>query len=151
MLDMPNQSKLLTFQHFTPQSNTIYLSLVSVLETHIKVDGRRGYFSTSVDSGWDKTYNANQICHMVEFLIYNIFVKFGGHFFIRSFVRDTFSSLEFQWVLTVPPLLPDLFFNSYESGFLDIMIRSGDRKLARSFNLCFRYIDDLTVFNNKKF
>ena len=31
------------------------------------------------------------------------------------------------------------------------MIRSGHRKLARSFDLCFRYIDDLIVFNNKKF
>ena len=31
------------------------------------------------------------------------------------------------------------------------MIRSGRRKLARSFNLCFRHIDDLIVFNNKKF
>ena len=33
---------------------------------------------------------------------------------------------------------------------LDNMMRSGHRKLARSFNLCFRYIDDLIVFNNKK-
>ena len=32
-----------------------------------------------------------------------------------------------------------------------IMIRSGHRRLARSFNLCYRYIDDLIVFNNKKF
>ena len=31
------------------------------------------------------------------------------------------------------------------------MIRSGHRKLARSFNLCHRYIDYLIVFNNKKF
>ena len=31
------------------------------------------------------------------------------------------------------------------------MIRSGHRKLARSFNLCFRHIDDLIVFSNKKF
>ena len=31
------------------------------------------------------------------------------------------------------------------------MIRSGRRKLARSLNLCFRYIDDLIVFNNRKF
>ena len=30
------------------------------------------------------------------------------------------------------------------------MIRSGHRKVARSFNLCFRYIDGLIVFNNKK-
>ena len=35
--------------------------------------------------------------------------------------------------------------------FLDNMIRGGHRKLARSFNLCYRYIDDLIVFNNKKF
>ena len=31
------------------------------------------------------------------------------------------------------------------------MIRTGHRRLARSFNLCYRYIDDLIVFNNKKF
>ena len=48
------------------------------------------------------------------------------------------------------PLL-DLFLYSYENEFLDNMIRSGHRRLARSFNLCYRYIDDLLVFNNKKF
>ena len=31
------------------------------------------------------------------------------------------------------------------------MIRGGHRKLAKSFNLCYRYIDDLIVFNKKKF
>ena len=31
------------------------------------------------------------------------------------------------------------------------MIKSGHRRFARSFNLCYRYIDDLIVFNNKKF
>ena len=31
------------------------------------------------------------------------------------------------------------------------MIRNGHGRLARSFNLCYRYIDDLIVFNNKKF
>ena len=40
---------------------------------------------------------------------------------------------------------------SYENKFLNNMIRSGHRRLARSFNLCYRYIDDLIVFNNKKF
>ena len=30
-------------------------------------------------------------------------------------------------------------------------IRSGHRRLARSFNLCYRCIDDLIVFNKKKF
>ena len=29
------------------------------------------------------------------------------------------------------------------------MIRSGHKKLARSFNLCYQYLHDLIVFNNK--
>ena len=47
------------------------------------------------------------------------------------------------------PLLADLFLYSSKNEFLDNMIRSGHRRLARSFNLCYRYIDDLIVFNNK--
>ena len=31
------------------------------------------------------------------------------------------------------------------------MIRSGHRKYARSFNLCYQHIDYLIVFNNKKY
>ena len=50
-----------------------------------------------------------------------------------------------------PPPLADLFFASMNMNILDNMIRSGHRKLATSFNLCYRYIDDLIVFNNKKF
>ena len=46
-------------------------------------------------------------------------------------------------------LLVDLFSYSYESEYLDSLVRSGHRKLAWSFNLCYRYIDNLIVFNNK--
>ena len=80
---------------------------------------------------------------MIEFLIDNIFVQFGGCLFHQ--------------VIGIPvgtncaPLLADLFLYSYENEFLDNMIRSGHRRLAKSFNLCYRYIDDLIVFNNKKF
>ena len=49
------------------------------------------------------------------------------------------------------PLLADLFLYSYESDFLDSLVRSGHRRLARSFSLCYRHIDDLTVLNNKTF
>ena len=49
------------------------------------------------------------------------------------------------------PILADLFLYSDESDFLDNMVKSGHWKYGRSFNLCFRYIDDLIVFNNKKF
>ena len=69
----------------------------------------------------------------------------------------TFGGRLFRQVIGIPmgtncaPLLADLFLYSYENEFLDNMIRSGHRRLARSFNLCYRYIDDLIVFNNKKF
>ena len=90
----------------------------------------------------DNLYTADQICRMVEFLIDNIFVKFGGCLFLQ--------------VIGVPmgtncaPLLGYLFLCSYESEFLDNMIRGGHRKLAKSFNLCYQYIDDFIVFNNMK-
>ena len=49
------------------------------------------------------------------------------------------------------PLLADLFLYSYKNEFLDNMIRSGYRRLARSFNLYYRYTDKSIVFHNKKF
>ena len=49
------------------------------------------------------------------------------------------------------PLLADLFLYLYESEFLDKLIKEGKRKLARKFNLSYRYTDDLISFNNKRF
>ena len=49
------------------------------------------------------------------------------------------------------PLLADLFLYSYENEFLDKLIKEGKRRLARRFNLSYRYIDDFIFFNNKRF
>ena len=82
---------------------------------------------------------ADQICNMIDSLVNNIFGKFGGCLF--------------RQVIGIPmgtncaPLLADLLLYSYESEFLDSLVK---RRLARSFNLCYRYIDDLIVFNNKR-
>ena len=68
-----------------------------------------------------------------------------------------FEGCLFRQVIGIPmgtncaPLLAELFLYSYGNEFLDNMIRSGHRRLAKLFNLCYRYIDDLIVFNNKKF
>ena len=48
-------------------------------------------------------------------------------------------------------LLAIMFLYSYENEFLDKLIKEGKRKLARRFNLSYRYIDDLISFNNKRF
>ena len=80
---------------------------------------------------------------MIEFLIDNIFVQFEGRLFRQA--------IGFPIGTNCAPLLADVFLYSYENEFPDTMIRSGRRRLARSFNLRYRYIDDSIVFNNKKF
>ena len=49
------------------------------------------------------------------------------------------------------PLFFDFFLYSYENEFLNKLVKEGKRKLARKFNLSYRYIDDLISFNNKRF
>ena len=88
-------------------------------------------------------YTEDNICKMIEFLIDNIFVQFGKCLFRQA------SGISVE--TNCAPLLADLFLYSYENKCLDNMIRSGHSRLARSFNPCYRYIDDLIVFNNKSF
>ena len=67
---------------------------------------------------------------MTEFLVDNIYVRFGGHCF--------------QQIVDIPMgtncalLLADLFLYSYENEFSDKLINEGKRKLARKFNLSYR-------------
>jgi hypothetical protein len=49
------------------------------------------------------------------------------------------------------PLLPDLFFYSYDVDFIQGLLKKNEKKLARSFNLTFRYIDDVLSLNNSRF
>ena len=110
--------------------------------THIKVGRNKSCFTSDPLNG-DNKYTANDICKMTEFLLDNIYVRFGGQ--------------RFQQVAGIPmgvncaPLLANLFFYSYENEFLDKLIKEGKRKLARKFNLSYRHIDDLISFNNKRF
>jgi hypothetical protein len=49
------------------------------------------------------------------------------------------------------PLLVDLFLYSYESEFLQKLVK--DKKIhdARAFNFTYRYIDDVLSINNSRF
>jgi hypothetical protein len=49
------------------------------------------------------------------------------------------------------PLLADLFLYSYEADFIQGLLRKNEKKLARSFNFTFRYIDDVLSLNNSRF
>ena len=82
-------------------------------------------------------YAADGICKMIEFLIDNIFVQFGGCLF-RQVTGNPMGT-------KCAPLFADIFIYSYENEFIDNMIRSDHRRLARLFNLCWRYVDNLIV------
>ena len=45
------------------------------------------------------------------------------------------------------PLFADVFIYSYEADFIE----KNQKKLARSFNFTFRYIDDVLSLNNSRF
>ena len=49
--------------------------------THITVGRRKEYFFNSTNSREGNMYAADQVCSMIDFLVYNIFVKFGRYLF----------------------------------------------------------------------
>ena len=110
--------------------------------THIKVGRNKSYFTSDPLNG-DNKYTASDICKMFEFLVDNIYVRCGGQLFQQK--------IGIPMVTNCAPLLADLFLYSYESEFLDKLVKEGKRKLARKFNLSYRHIDDLISFNNKRF
>ena len=76
-------------------------------------------------------------------LMDNIYVRFGAQRF-RQMVGIPMGT-------NCAPLLADLFLYSYENGFSVKLIKEGKKKLARKFNLSYRYIDELISFSNKRF
>ena len=75
---------------------------------------------------------------MLEFLIDNIFVSFGETLF--------------QQVVDIPmgtncaPLLVDLFLYSYESEFLQKLVKDKKIHEARAFNFTYRSMCDVKIF-----
>jgi hypothetical protein len=80
---------------------------------------------------------------MLEFLIDNIFVIFGGRVFQQT--------VGIPMGTNCAPLLTDLFLYSYETDFIQEPLKKNEKKLDRSFNFTFRYIDDALSLNNSRF
>ena len=86
--------------------------------------------------------------------------KYGGRYFEKVLFINLFYSVV-SIGMTACSIIMDValvieaaeryFLYSYENEFLDKLIKEGKRKLARRFNLSYRYIDDLISFNNKRF
>ena len=87
--------------------------------THIKVGSNKSYFTSDPLNG-DNKYTANDICKMIEFLVDNMYARFGGQLFWQmvGILMRTNST----------PLLADLFLYYYENEFFDKLIKEGKRK-----------------------
>ena len=85
-------------------------------------------------------YTEKEIIKMMEFLVDNIFVEFGGQIFQQT--------IGIPMGTNCAPLLADLFLYSYEAEFMQEQLRKGNKNLASKFNLTFRYIDDVLSINN---
>ena len=124
-------------------------------ETIHKAFSHRNYGSTFVVLGYNSTYFSNkiqkgktcyseeQVISMLEFLIDNVFVSFGGTLFQQVFGIPMGTNCS--------PLLADLFLYSYESAFLQKLVKDKKIHEARAFNFTYRYIDDVLSINNSRF
>ena len=80
---------------------------------------------------------------MLEFLIDNLFVSFGGTLFQQV--------VGIQMGTNCAPLLADLFLYSYESEFLQKLVKDKTIHEARAFNFTYKYIGDVLSINNSRF
>ena len=87
-------------------------------------------------------FSCRELCRAIDFLINNIYVRFGN--------------TVFRQVIGIPmgtnsaPLLADLFLHTFEYDFM-LKTMKQDMSKAVTFSNTFRYIDDLFSVNNANF
>ena len=91
-----------------------------------------------------KKLSETDIIKMLEFLIDNIFVMFGGPIFQQT----VFISMGTNYA----SLLTDLFLLIFVRGRIHTgTCQENEKKIPRSFNFTFRYKDDVLSLNNSTF
>ena len=119
---------------FTKNGNRRYKFLVL---------GREGPYFVKEHSDSKNKYTEDDIIMMLEFLVDNIFVVFGGKVFQQI--------VGIQMGTNCAPLLADIFLYSYEAEFIQSLLSTGKKKIAFQFNFTYRYIDDVLSNNNPDF
>jgi hypothetical protein len=95
----------------------------------------RSYF-VKMHSDSTKKFSETDIINMLEYLIDNIFVIFGGRVFQQT--------VGIPMGTICAHLLADLFLYSYEADFIQGLLKKNEKKLVQSFNFTFRYTDDVS-------
>ena len=107
----------------------------------INVGYKEAYFSSRQNSR-GCSFRLNDMIEILEFILDNIFVKFGNKIY--------------KQVVGVPigsdsgADIANLLLFSYESDYIE-KVSKQNINLARKFNTCYRYIDDLFVGNLNTF
>ena len=107
------------------------------------VNGYKDTYFVRGHSDVPQKYSDVDVIKMLEYLIDNIFVEFGGR--------------TFQQTIGIPmgtncaPLLADLYLYSYEAEFVQSLLKAGKKHHAQQFNFTYSYIDDVSCLKNTKF
>ena len=112
----------------------------------IKNNGQRRYKYLVLgkhNSNSTKKFSETDIFNMLEFMIDNLFHVFGGRLFQQT--------ADIPMGTNCAPILADKFLYSYEADFIQGLLKKNEKKLVRSFNFTFRYIDDVLSLNNSRF
>ena len=80
---------------------------------------------------------------MLEFLVDNIFMVFGGKVFQQR--------VGIPMGTNCAPLLANKFLYSYKAEFIQPLLSTGKKKIASQFNFTYIYIDDVFSINNPEF
>jgi hypothetical protein len=89
-----------------------------------------------------KKFSEIDIINMLESLIDNVFLMFLG--------RVLQQTVGIPMGTNCAPFLVDVFLYSYETNFVQGLLKKNEKKLSRSFNFTVRYIDDVLSLNNPR-
>ena len=87
-------------------------------------------------------FSCRELCLAIDFLINNIYVRFGNSVFLANYWHSNGTNSA--------PLLADLFLHTFEYDFM-LRTMKQDMTKAVQFSNTFRYIDDLLSVNNENF
>ena len=102
----------------------------------------RSYFVKHHSDSTEK-FSETDIFNILEVSIDNIFVMFGRRVFQQK--------VGIPMGTNCAPLLADLFLYSYGADFIQGLLKKNEKRLVRSFNFTFRYIDDVLSLSNSRF
>ena len=110
--------------------------------THIKAGRNKSYFTSDPFNG-DNKYTANDICKIIEFLVDNIYVRFGGQLFLQMVGIPIGKTVSHYWLTCFSiPLKMSFSINSLRKA-KENLLESSTYHTVISMTLSLSIIKDL--------